>query len=298
MSDKKVEIIEVGPRDGFQNVSDFIPTDYKLKVIDGIIRAGIKSVQITSFVSPKAIPQMRDAKEIVCACLEKYPDLNLSALVPNLYGARLAVECGMKEISYVISVSETHNMNNVRKSHDESFGELSDIRKLYPHVKINLDVATAFGCHFEGDIPIEKTKAFLKRAYDIGIRSFNLCDTVGLAHPVMVEGLVDTSLSEFRDCEFQIHIHDTRNMGIINSYRALERGITKIQTSIGGLGGCPFAPGASGNTSTEDFVYMLNRMGFDTGIDVNVLIEVALDLKEHISGNYSGHQVLIDKSHR
>jgi len=298
MSDKKIEIIEVGPRDGFQNVPDFIPTEYKLKVIDGIIRAGIKSVQITSFVSPKAIPQMKDAKEIAFACLDRYPDSNLFALVPNMYGAKLAVECGIKEIYYVISVSETHNFNNVRKSHDESFMELSEIQKLYPYLKINLDVATAFGCHFEGDIPIEKTMAFLKRAHDIGISSFNLCDTVGLAHPMMVERLVDASLSEFRECEFQIHIHDTRNMGIINSYKALERGITKIQTSIGGLGGCPFAPGASGNTSTEDFVYMLNRMGFNTGIDVNVLIEVALDLKEHISGNYSGHQVLIDKDHR
>ena len=158
--------------------------------------------------------------------------------------------------------------------------------------------STAFGCHFEGDIPLEKTKAFLKIAHDIGIRSFNLCDTVGLAHPRMVEELVETSLIEFADSEFQIHIHDTRNMGIINSYKALEHGITKIQTSIGGLGGCPFAPGASGNTSTEDFAYMLNRMGFDTGIDVNALIEVALDLKEHIKGSYSGHQVLIDNNHR
>jgi len=298
MPETKIEIIEVGPRDGFQNVTDFIPTDYKLKVIDGIIKAGIKSVQITSFVSPKAIPQMRDAKEIAFACLERYPDLNLFALVPNMYGAKLAVECGIKEIYYVISVSETHNINNVRKSHDESFSELSEIRKAYPHVKINLDVATAFGCHFEGDIPIKKTVAFLKRAHDIGIRSFNLCDTVGLAHPIMVEELVDTSLIEFRDCEFQIHIHDTRNMGIINSYKALERGIMKIQTSLGGLGGCPFAPGASGNTSTEDFVYMLNRMGYNTGVDVNALIEVASDLKEHVSGNFSGHQLLIDKFHR
>lgn len=298
MSAKKVEIIEVGPRDGFQNVPEFIPTELKLEIIDGIIRAGIKSVQITSFVSPKAVPQMKDAKEVAIACLDKYPNTNLFALVINMRGAKLAVECGIKEITYVIAVSETQNISINKKSHYESFLELAEILKIYPDVKVNLDVATAFGCHYEGEVPIEKSMAFLKRAYNIGIRTFNLCDTVGLAHPFMVEDLVDTSLREFPDCEFQIHIHDTRNMGIINSFKALERGITKIQTSIGGLGGCPFAPGATGNTSTEDFVYMLNRMGYDTGIDVNVLIETAKEFKDKIRGNYSGHHVLIDEAFR
>lgn len=295
MAEKKVEIIEIGPRDGFQNVQDFIPTDLKLQVIDGIIRSGIKNVQITSFVHPRAIPQMKDAKEIVFSCIEKYPDINFFALVPNLYGAEAAVECGLKEITYVISVSETHNIKNVKRTHDESFLELAEITKLYPDIKMNLDVATTFGCHYEGEIPLKNVIEFLKRAYDIGIRHFDLCDTVGLAHPALVKNVVKSVLKEFPDCEFQVHIHDTRNMGIINSYTAIEAGINKIQTSIGGLGGCPFAPGASGNTSTEDFVYMLNEMGYDTGVDVNTIINTAKYLKENVEGNYSGHHIFIDK---
>jgi len=295
MVKNKLEIIEVGPRDGFQNVSEFIPTELKLKIIDGIVRSGIKSVQITSFVSPKAIPQMKDAKEIVSSCIEKYPDINLSALVPNLYGAKAAVKCGLKEISYVISVSETHNLKNVKRSHKESFLELSELLKLYPRIKVNLDVSTTFGCNYEGEISLKKVMSFLKRAYGIGIRSFDLCDTIGLAYPTLVKNVVANVLKEYPNCEFQVHIHDTGNMGIINSYTAIECGINKIQTSIGGLGGCPFSPGASGNTSTEDLVYMLNKMGYDTGIDFKVLLETAKLLKENVNGNYSGHQICINR---
>jgi len=293
---KKVEIVEIGPRDGFQNVPEFIPTELKLQAIDGIIRSGVKRVQITSFVNPKAIPQMKDAKEVATICLEKYPGINFFALVPNLCGAQVAVECGLKEISYVISVSETHNLKNVKRSHDESFSGLSEIIKLYPNIIINLDVATAFGCHYEGDIPIEKIMTFLKRGYDMGIRSFNICDTVGLAYPLLVKEVIENVLKEFPDCEFEIHIHDTRNMGIINSYTAIECGINKIQTSIAGLGGCPFAPGASGNTSTEDLVYMLNKMGYETEIDFEVLLKTAKLLKEKINGDFSGHHIFINKN--
>lgn len=296
MTSKKVEIIEVGPRDGFQNIPEFIPTEIKLDVIDGIVNSGVKNIQVTSFVHPKAIPQMKDAKEIVTTCLAKYPNINFFALVPNLYGAKLAVECGLKELTYVISISETHNLKNVKRTHNESFEELHEIITLYPDLKINLDVATTFGCHFEGAVPLDVVISFLERAYDIGIRSFNLCDTVGLANPGLIEVVVMEVLNKVPDCEFQIHIHDTRNMGMINSLKAVECGITRVQTAIGGLGGCPFAPGASGNTSTEDFVYMINEMGYETGINVYSLIETAKMLKRKVSGNYSGHHILIDKS--
>ncbi|MET3697000.1 hydroxymethylglutaryl-CoA lyase [Bacillus oleivorans] len=297
MSQKKVEIVEVGPRDGFQNVPEFIPTDVKLKVIEGIVKSGIKSIQITSFVSPKAIPQMKDAKDVTAACLVRYPDLRLFALVPNLYGAKAAVESGLKELAYVISVSKTHNTKNVKRTHDESFEELDQIVQLYPEIKVTLDVATTFGCPFEGEMSLEEVMAFLQRGYDLGIRTFNLCDTVGLAHPELIKEVVGTVLKTYPDCEFQIHIHDTRNMGMINSFTAIQCGITKVQTAIGGLGGCPFAPGASGNTSTEDFVYMLNKMGYDTGVNFDTLLETATYLKGNVtSGIYSGHQIFIDKT--
>lgn len=296
MFSKKIEIVEVGPRDGFQNVREFIPTEIKLQVIEGIIRAGINNIQITSFVHPLAVPQMKDAGEITGYCLKKYPELSLSALVPNYYGAKMAVEMGLKRITYVISLSQTHNLRNVKRSHDESFAELSEIIRNYPTIELTLDIATSFGCHYEGEMPIDRLIAFIERTYAIGVRKFDLCDTVGLAHPQMVEETIKSVLSGFRDAEFQVHIHDTRNMGIVCSHKAIESGISKIQTSIGGLGGCPFAPGASGNTSTEDFVYMLNKMGYDTGVDEEKLISTAKYLKANVEGNYSGHNIFVDLS--
>lgn len=294
--DQKIEIVEVGSRDGFQNVTDFIPTDIKLKIIDGIVQSGVKNIQLTSFVHPKAIAQMKDAPEITRNCIKKYPDIKLSALVPNLYGAKQAVQSGLAELYYVISISETHNVKNVRRTHNESFEELSKLIKLYPEVKINLDVATTFGCPFEGESSLGKVMSFLERAYSVGIRSFNLCDTVGLAYPTLIREVVENSLREYPDCEFQIHVHDTRNMGIINTYTAVKSGIKKVQTAIGGLGGCPFAPGASGNTSTEDLLYMLNKMGYETGINFESLLITAKFMKEEINGNYSGHHIFIDKN--
>jgi hydroxymethylglutaryl-CoA lyase len=294
LKNNNIEVVEVGPRDGFQNVSKFIPTEIKLKTIDAAVDSGIKNIQITSFVHPKAIPQMKDAKEITEYCIANYPNINLFALVPNLFGAREAVNSGLKELSYVISVSQTHNLKNVKRTHDESFKELMQIMDSYADVKINLDVATAFGCPFEGSFSLEKIMSFLERAYHAGVRSFNLCDTIGIATPDKIKELIESALKKYLDCEFQIHIHDTRNMGIINTYTAIECGVNKVQTTIGGLGGCPFAPGASGNTSTEDLVYMLNKMGFDTGIDFEKLLIVAKYLKENVSGNYSGHHVEID----
>ncbi|MGG0717717.1 hydroxymethylglutaryl-CoA lyase [Robertmurraya massiliosenegalensis] len=296
MERKKVEIIEVGPRDGFQNVSSFIPTEIKLETIDRLINAGLKNIQITSFVSPKAIPQMKDAEKVTKKCLEKYPHSKLFALVPNLFGAKAAVECGLTELTYVISVSETHNRKNVKRTHHESFNELEEILNIFPEIKINLDVATTFGCPYEGEFSIETIMTFLERAYNIGIRSFNLCDTVGLAYPSLIRTVVTNVLAKYSDCEIQIHIHDTRNMGIVNSLTAVECGINKIQTALGGLGGCPFAPGASGNTSTEDFVYMLNKMGYNTGIDSELVLNAAKYLKENVEGNYSGHHIFIDKN--
>ncbi|WP_138418104.1 hydroxymethylglutaryl-CoA lyase [Aquibacillus sediminis] len=296
MEQEKIEIIEVGPRDGFQNVSQFIPTNIKLAIIDRLVKSGLNNIQITSFVHPKAIPQMKDAKEVTQFCLEKYPNINLFALVPNLFGAKAAVEYGLTEITYVISVSETHNRKNVKRTHDESFEELSEILRLFPTVKVNLDVATTFGCPYEGMYSIKTVMEFLERAYKTGVRSFNLCDTVGLADPILVKKVIKNVLTRFSDCEIQVHIHDTRNMGMVNSLAAIECGINKVQTAIGGLGGCPFAPGASGNTSTEDFAYMLNKMGYETGVDSDLIINTAKFLRENVDGNYSGHQIFINKN--
>jgi hydroxymethylglutaryl-CoA lyase len=293
-NNKTIEIYEIGPRDGFQSVRDYIPFKTKLAVIERIIEAGVKRIQVTSFVSPKAIPQMRDAKELVEVCIEKYPEIEFSALVPNMYGATIAAETGMKKISYVVSLSESHNRANIRRSHEESFEELQKIMGELPQMDICLDLATAFGCPFEGKKTPEAGIAFLHPFIDLGIKTVNLCDTIGVANPAQVRDTIALINGTFPDLTLQIHIHDTRNMGMVNTLAAIESGVKTTQSTLGGLGGCPFAPGASGNLATEDLVHMLSEMGYDTGIDEHKLIEAARFESTVIDGIYSGHLYKID----
>ncbi|EGT5271564.1 hydroxymethylglutaryl-CoA lyase [Clostridioides difficile] len=289
----KVNIFEVGPRDGFQNLKEFLETDKKLKIIDGLIASGIKQLEISSFVSPKAIPQMKDAKEVATYCVEKYPDVKLYALVPNLYGAKVAWECGIRDISYVISLSETHNKKNINRTHEESIDELKKIMNSYPDMNICIGMATVFGCPFEGLPKIEDAIRFAKRLWENGIREINLADTIGIADPKQVRETISALVEALPECRWQVHIHDTRNMGMVNTLVAIESGITTVQSTLGGLGGCPFAPGASGNTATEDLVYMLERMGYDTGVDFVKLLELSKYQKSFVNGVYSGHHVNI-----
>lgn len=184
---KRVKVVEIGPRDGFQNVKEFIPTETKLQIIDQLMAAGFQKIQVTSFVSPKAIPQLRDSRQVVEHCLEKYPKNKLFALVPNFTGARLAVEAGLTEISPVLSLSESHNMNNVKRTVAQSIEEMEKIRQAFPDVKITQDIATAFGCPFEGEMPVEALVELVGKLHALGIRAFTLCDTVGLAYPTLVE---------------------------------------------------------------------------------------------------------------
>lgn len=287
---KKVEVYEVGPRDGFQNVSDYIPLETKLGIIDGLIETGVKHIQITSFVSPKAIPQMKDSRELAEICVSKFPDADFFALVPNLRGAQTAWDSGLKWVSYVVSLSESHNQANIRRTHDESFIELQKILQAYPDLDVCIDLATTFGCPFEGKKKPEEVVAFLKPYVESGIGSVDLCDTVGLADPAQVRETIDAVRSAYSHLDLQVHIHDTRNMGMVNTLAAIEQGVHKVQSTLGGLGGCPYAPGASGNLATEDLVYMLNEMGYETGIDVSALINLSKSQVEKIpAGQFSGH---------
>lgn len=289
----KVNVVEIGPRDGFQNVKEFIPTEIKLEIIDGLVKAGYKKIQTTSFVSEKAIPQMKDASIVARTVLEKYPSVDFFALVPNFYGAKAAVESGLKEITPVMSLSVSHNQANVKRNHQQSLDELKRIRQEFPNVKITQDIATVFGCPFEGEMSIEPLLELIDEMRNIGIHAFTLCDTIGVAYPALVEAVFKSVKKEFPKDEFNVHIHDTRNMGILNSYIAILNGADSIQTAIGGLGGCPFAPGASGNTSSEDLIYMLNKNGYGTGVDFDKLLLTAKFAKEKINGNFSGHHINI-----
>ncbi|WP_411678225.1 hydroxymethylglutaryl-CoA lyase [Caproicibacter sp.] len=295
---KKIDVIEVGPRDGFQNLPDYLPVSDKLTVIDSLVQSGVKHIQITSFVNPKAIPQMKDAGEVARACLWKYPELDLFALIPNFRGAQSAREAGMKKVTNVISLSVSHNKANINRTHDESFAELAKIKESFPELDVCLDVATAFGCPFEGKFRrVEPLLGFLQRAWDLGVTTFNLCDTVGLADPAQVRLFLQAVKEKFPAARVEIHIHDTRNMGLVNTLAAVESGIDGVQATLGGLGGCPFAPGASGNTATEDLVLMLNEMGYETGISFEKILAAAKAEDQMIpNGIYSGHNIRIKGS--
>lgn len=287
---KKIQVYEVGPRDGFQNIKEYIPLENKLKVIDGLIDAGVNHIQITSFVSPKAIPQMKDAKVLAERCLEKHPNADFFALVPNLRGAQAAKEVGMKWVSYVVSLSESHNQANIRRTHDESLEALQQIRSAYPDLDICIDLATTFGCPFEGKKTDDDVLPFIKPYVESGIKTLNLCDTIGIANPDQVRRMVTAVKKEYPSLDLQIHIHDTRNMGMVNTLAAIELGIEKVQSTLGGLGGCPYAPGASGNLATEDLVFMLTDMGYDMEIDIAKMIELAKYQENMIpNGMFSGH---------
>jgi hydroxymethylglutaryl-CoA lyase len=296
MTPKRVVIEEVGPRDGFQNISEFIPTEFKIDIIERLSKAGLSRIQVASFVSPKAIPQMRDAADVTKEVLRRCPNTAFFALVPNLRGAQGAVDAGLKEISIILSLSEAHNKANVGKTVEESIVETKRIRQELPDVKITQDIATVFGCPFAGKMEIPPLLDLLGKLSDLGINDFTLCDTIGIAYPSQVVAVLRAVQKTFPQKHFGIHIHDTRNMGILNSYVAIQNGVVAVQSTIGGLGGCPFAPGASGNTSTEDLVYLLSQDGCDTGVDFLKLLEVAKYLHEHVKGNYSGHHINISQS--
>lgn len=293
MAGTKINVVETGPRDGFQNLKQLLPTEKKLEIIDGVIQAGIREMEVTSFVSPKAIPQMADARELAATCVEKYPDVKFWALIPNLRGAQLAWDAGIRNVDYVISLSATHNQANIRRTHEESFAELAQLLERYPDMNVCVGMATVFGCPFEGIPDLKKAVDFGKRLWDMGVRTIGLADTIGIADPRQVRETVRAMQDALPDCEFQIHIHDTRNMGMVNTLAAIECGIINVQSTLGGLGGCPFAPGASGNTATEDLVFMLNRMGYDTGVDFDKLLAVSKYQKSFVDGIYSGHQMNI-----
>nr|WP_294495620.1 hydroxymethylglutaryl-CoA lyase [uncultured Mediterraneibacter sp.] len=290
---KEIVVYETGPRDGWQNVTELIPLEEKKKIIDGLADAGVSHIQVCSFVNPRAIPQMRDAREVAEYCVSRYPNIDLLALVPNLQGARNAYESGIRHISYVVSLSESHNKANINRTRKESLKELEAIISEYPDLHICLDIATAFSCPFEGRAGMRELEEFAAVVSGMGIKEICLCDTIGTADPLQVRSAISSVTEICPETELMVHIHDTRGMGLACTLAAVEMGITKVQSTLGGLGGCPFAPGASGNAATEDLVYMFQNMRYDTGIDFEKLLRVSKYQKSVIQGNYSGHHVMI-----
>lgn len=294
---RNVVIQECGPRDGWQNLKTYIPADTKKELIDGLFSCGLNAIEITSFVSPKAIPQMADSAEIASYCVGNYRDKELHALVPNYRGVSNAYATGIKHVTYVISLSESHNKANINRTHEQSLEELAKIISDFPDLDIDIGLATTFGCPFEGIPKVSSVVDFAKQIYSSGVKSISLADTIGIANPRQVRDTISAVKNAIPDCTLSVHIHDTRGMGLVNTLAAIESGIDIVQSTLGGLGGCPFAPGASGNTATEDLVYMLEKMGYDTGIDFDKLLLLSKKQKELIpDGIYSGHHLNIEQN--
>ena len=285
-----VEITEVGPRDGFQNVKTFIPTADKVAIIEGLIAAGLKKFELTSFVSPKAIPQLADAAEVCRTRLAKYGDqIQGSALVPNLRGAQSAWDAGIREVACVISVSASHNRANINRTHDESLADLAKMIESLPGMTVRVDLATAFACPFEGWTPLDAVGMLAEKIQKLGVTKIVLADTIGVATPDRVHALSAYMRQRFPKIDLALHLHDTRGMGLSNTLAGLMAGITTFETSIAGLGGCPFAPGAAGNTATDDMVNMMRDMNIATGVSREKLIDVVALVGEKVDAPINSH---------
>ena len=285
-----VTIVEVGPRDGLQNEANFVPTEHKIELINRLSETGLRRIEITSFVHPKAIPQLQDSEEIVKK-LERKPSIIYSTLVPNEKGLERALAAGIGEIALFVSASEIHNQKNVKMSINDSFRGFRNIaeKALANGIRMRGYIVTAFGCPYEGRVPQEKVEFIVEEYKNLGVHEIALGDTTGMANPVQVSRLVSRISPRLGKTGLALHFHDTRGAGLANVLAALQEGVTVFDGSIGGLGGCPYAPGASGNVATEDLVNMVEEMGIKTGIHLQRLIGCAIYAKEIIHKDLPSH---------
>src|SRR5919109_2129910 len=296
---QRVTLCEVGTRDGFQIEPEFIATDDKVAVVDLLSEAGVPRIEVTSFVSPKAIPQLRDAADVM-ARIRRRPGTRYAALVPNDKGASRAVDAGVDAIHTVLSASESHNLANVNMTIADSVEKLRGVMQIAERAKlpVGAGISTSFGCPFEGRTPLSQLESVVRRLVDIGARAIGLADTTGMANPRQVSEVLEHLMPRFPGVEWTLHTHDTRAMAIPNILAAMELGVTNVDASIGGLGGCPFAPGASGNVCSEDLVHCLHAMGVHTGIDLERLVGVSRRVQEIVGRTLPGQIVKAGPSTR
>lgn len=278
-----VTIKEVGPRDGLQNEKEFISTVDKIAWINQLSLSGLKNIEISSFVNPKWIPALSDAFSVASGILRE-PGITYSALVPNQKGLEQALKANINEVAVFMSASETHNLKNINKSIDATFPILRDLVQdaIAAGKSTRGYISTVFGCPYEGVVDIERVIRVSESLFEMGIDELSLGDTIGVANPKQVQKLLALLLKRFPAAKLAMHYHDTRGTALANILVSLDMGITTFDSSIGGLGGCPYAPGASGNVATDDLLYMLNGMGIQTGVDQERLLNASRFIQEKI----------------
>jgi hydroxymethylglutaryl-CoA lyase len=283
----EVTIYEVGPRDGLQNEARNVPTADKIRFIDALVASGIRAIEITSFVSPKWIPQLADSAEVARG-VHRANGVRMSALVPNRRGLDTALASGMKEIAVFMSVSETHNKKNVNKTVDETLTAFDEVVPAARDagLKVRAYLSTSFGCPYEGDVDPDKVVELVGRLRDMGVYQVSVSDTIGVANPAQTEDVLGRVLAKHPVDAIAVHMHDTQGTALANVVVAMQMGVTTIDSAAGGLGGCPYAPGASGNLATEDVVAMLHSMGVKTGIDLDKLTEAS-----RTASTFVGHEL-------
>ena len=291
--DQHITIREVGTRDGIQSLGAFIETPQKVALLEALSDTGLRRIEATSFVNPKAVPQMADAAEVM-ARVRRRPGVKYEALVPNVHGAQDALAAGMDAVLVVLMASEAFNRKNVRMSVHDSLTQAAAIRDVCSAAGTPCTgaIGTAFGCPYEGEVPEDHVFDLVQRYVDLGFTELTLADTTGMANPVQIERVMASVLDRWGGrVAFGLHLHNTRGMGLANVVAGLRGGVTCFDASVAGIGGCPFAPQAAGNISTEDTVHMLHEMGYTTGVDLERLIEVA-QLAQRMLGRELPGQVM------
>jgi len=274
---QRIHMQEVGTRDGLQVEAAFVPTADKIALVDTLSTAGMAKIEVTAFVSPQAIPALRDA-EVVLREIARSPGVVYSALVPNPRGAERAIDARVDEMNLVMSASETHNLANLRMTRAQSYAALTQVAAVARNadVGVNVSLSCAFGCPMEGDVPVETVLDWAGRFVDeLGADGVTLCDTTGMAYPGQVATLTSAFRTRWPDAELTLHFHNTRGMGLANVLAAIDAGADRFDASLGGIGGCPYAPGATGNVCSEEIVHALELMDYDTGVDLARLLEAS-----------------------
>ncbi len=299
---QRIYINDVAVRDGFQIERNFIPTETKIALIDSLSDTGIAKIEVTSFVHPKLVPNMADAAEIL-AHIKRVAGVNYSVLVPNVKGMERAIathqgDGKINEINVVLSASETHNRANVNRTCEESFADFAVMINMAKDagIRMNGTVSTSFGCPFEGYVPEARVLGFAQRYVELGFEGVTLADTTGMANPAQVERMSAEAVKRFPGLPLTLHFHNTRGMGLANVLAGIRAGIVHYDGSLAGLGGCPFAPGATGNICTEDMVNMLEDMDFDTGVDLDLLLAAAVKMPMVVGHDVPGQVMRAGKT--